>query len=138
VSLAFEESLRLIERDEGAPALVSYRAANPTHLSCLPVVVKMSHRALGLVHFYTADDREVRCFSLKKGKTLMEASACIDVHIMRNFIRGDVVSYADFRRYNGDKLKLMIDGRLKAETKKYIVNDGDIIEFFWHGQEKTM
>lgn len=45
-------------------------------------------------------------------------------------MRGDVIAFADFQRYNGDKLKLMIDGKLKTETKKYIVNDGDLIEFF--------
>ncbi|KAJ1433989.1 hypothetical protein B484DRAFT_446981, partial [Ochromonadaceae sp. CCMP2298] len=138
VSLVFEEKLRCLERDEGAGALEMYVLANPTHRSMLPVLVQQAQRAIGLLHFYTADNREVRCFALKKGRNIMEASAALGVHVMRNFIRGDVVSYEDFRRYKGDRLKIMIEGRLKAETKKYIVNDGDIIDFCWHGQEKTV
>jgi ribosome-binding ATPase YchF (GTP1/OBG family) len=50
--------------------------------------------------------------------------------VHRHFLRGEVIAFADFQRYGGDKLKLMIDGKLKTETKKYIVNDGDIIEYF--------
>ena len=47
-------------------------------------------------------------------------------------MRGDVVAYNDFHFYHGDRLKLMMEGKLKAETKKYTVNDGDIIEYFIH------
>jgi len=43
-----------------------------------------------------------------------------------------VIAFSDYERYKGDKLKLLIDAKLKSETKKYIVNDGDIIEFFTH------
>ena len=47
-------------------------------------------------------------------------------------MRGDVIAFSDYERFNGDRLKLMIEAKLKNETKKYIVNDGDIIEFFTH------
>ena len=50
----------------------------------------------------------------------------------RHFMRGDVIAFSDYERFNGDRLKLMIEAKLKNETKKYIVNDGDIIEFFNH------
>ncbi len=56
------------------------------------------------------------------------------VYYYRNFLRGEVIAFADYERYNGDKLKLLIDGKLKTETKKYIVNDGDIIEYFAHAK----
>ena len=52
------------------------------------------------------------------------------LYIYRNFLRAEVISATDYQRYGGDKLKLMIDGKLKSETKKYIVNDGDFIEYF--------
>jgi ribosome-binding ATPase YchF (GTP1/OBG family) len=49
---------------------------------------------------------------------------------LRHFLRGEVIPFADYQRYGGDRLKLMMDAKLKSETKKYIVNEGDIIEFF--------
>ena len=55
-------------------------------------------------------------------------------YINRNFLRGEVVSFNDFHFHGGDRLKVMMEGKLKAETKKYVVNDGDIIEFFWRGK----
>jgi len=51
----------------------------------------------------------------------------------RNFIRCDIVAFEDFHKCNGDKVKVILEGRLKSETKKYVMNDGDIIlEFFYH------
>ncbi len=46
-----------------------------------------------------------------------------------------MIGFADYERYKGNKLKLLMDGKLKSETKKYIVNDGDIIEFFTHAKK---
>ncbi len=46
-----------------------------------------------------------------------------------------MIGFADYERYKGDKLKLLMDGKLKSETKKYVVNDGDIIEFFTHAKK---
>eukprot|EP01032_Pedospumella_encystans_P009083 gene9083-10725_t len=132
ISLAFEENLRNIRTNEGMDAIHEYFAANPTHTSAKDTIVNLVHRNLGLIHFYTASEKEVKCWCVKQGKTIMECSAVVDVNIARNFLRGEVIAFADYERYKGDKLKLLMDGKLKSETKKYIVNDGDIIEFFTH------
>ena len=61
--------------------------------------------------------------------TFLNIFYCINA-IHRQFLRGEVIAFTDFQRYGGDKLKLLMDAKLKTETKKYIVNDGDIIEYF--------
>lgn len=50
----------------------------------------------------------------------------------RSFIRADVIAYEDYAANGGDKLRIRMAGKLKSETRKYVVNDGDIVEFFSH------
>jgi ribosome-binding ATPase YchF (GTP1/OBG family) len=58
------------------------------------------------------------------------------VATIRTFLRADVIGFTDFEEFRGDRLKLMMEGKLKNETKKYIVNDGDIVEYFTHNKKK--
>jgi ribosome-binding ATPase YchF (GTP1/OBG family) len=52
------------------------------------------------------------------------------VHGDRNFLRADVVAFEDYQKFQGDFLKLQMECKLRNEGRKYIVNDGDIIQFF--------
>lgn len=132
ISTKFEDAYGDIER---AGELDVYHAANPHHFSAIHSIVEESLRLHALIRFYTANELEVKCFLGKRGKMIVEVANLIDVFIARNFIRGDVVAFSDFQRFNGDKVKIMIEGKLKHETRKYMVNDGDIIEFHFHGKK---
>eukprot|EP01035_Chromulina_nebulosa_P016883 gene16883-22371_t len=57
------------------------------------------------------------------------AAAIVDINMARKFIRAEVISYRDFKKFNGDRDKLLTEKLIKVQGKKYIVNDGDIIEF---------
>jgi ribosome-binding ATPase YchF (GTP1/OBG family) len=124
---------------ESIEPLAAYKLANPTHKSCIPIVIKECYRALNLIHFYVlVPGRELTVYCLRQGATIVEAASKVDENIARNFIRGEVMIYDELRDLNGDKVKLMMTGGVKAQAKKYIVNDGDIIEFFYHGREKPL
>lgn len=43
-----------------------------------------------------------------------------------------MVGFEDYAANGGDRLKIRMAGKLKSETRKYVVNDGDIVEFFSH------
>lgn len=83
VSLIFEEEIRRIRYEEGLQALGEYFQANPTHRSCVELILTLTHRMLGLIHFYTASEKEVKSWCLKQGKTILESSAVVDVNITR-------------------------------------------------------
>jgi hypothetical protein len=83
ISLAFEEELRRIEREEGTEALLEYYSANPTHTSAVGTIVAESHRMLSLIHFYTVDERRVKRWCLRQGKSIQESAAVVDVNIAR-------------------------------------------------------
>ena len=83
VSLEFEQNLNRIEKEEGNEALCQYFAANPTHISAVQLILDETHRALQLIHFYTASEREVKCWCLKQGKTILESSSIVDINVTR-------------------------------------------------------
>lgn len=83
VSLQLEDSIREIARVEGPAGVQEYFAANPTHSSAVPTIIAEVHRALGVIHFYTTNEREVKCWCLKQGKTILESAAVVDVNISR-------------------------------------------------------
>lgn len=152
VSAVFEEKLYDLSL-QGRDVLMEYTQANATHVSALSQIISKAYSQMRIIHFYTATEKEVKCWCLRKGKSILESAECIDatvarctIHYMhlqiygylyginRSFLRGEVVSFNDFHFHGGDRLKVMMEGKLKAETKKYVVNDGDIIEFFWRGK----
>ncbi len=48
----------------------------------------------------------------------------------RNFMRVETIAFEEFLIFKGDRLKLNMDGKIRVEGRKYIVNDGDILDFF--------
>lgn len=58
-------------------------AANPTHLSALPKILRECHRALQLIHFYVSSSDLLRCYCLRYGKSNADASALVDTMIHR-------------------------------------------------------
>jgi ribosome-binding ATPase YchF (GTP1/OBG family) len=50
----------------------------------------------------------------------------------RNFVRVEVISYEHYHLYNGDRLKLKMDGLIRVEGRRYVINDGDILDFYFN------
>ncbi len=54
----------------------------------------------------------------------------------RNLIRGDIIEFEEFKLYDNDRydgvnteLKLVFDQKVRNKGKKYVINDGDLIDF---------
>ena len=58
--------------------------------------------------------------------TAVEGAGEIHTDLARGFVRGEVVSYADFRRV-GSMKEAKTHGVYRLEGKTYIVQDGDIM-----------
>ncbi len=84
------------------------------------------YRLLGLITFYTAGEPEAHAWPLRRGATALEAAARIHSDIARGFIRAEVVSYEDFAALKSDA-KVKEAGKLRLESKDYVMRDGDII-----------
>lgn len=131
VMVSIELEQRLVDEDE-AGTLADYFAINGTHRSGIPALLEAVHNGLKAIHYYTAAEDEVKCQLLRRGATVIEAAAKKNALIARSFIRADVITFEDFLLYGGDRLQLSMDGRVHAEGRRYVVNDGDMLEFLHH------
>ncbi|KAF0771409.1 hypothetical protein AaE_002452 [Aphanomyces astaci] len=85
------------------------------------------------MYYFTAGDKEVRCWTLRKGATAPQAAGVIHSDFERGFIKAEVVGFEDFKTLSeGDKKgmsKVKAAGKYRQEGKTYVVQDGDIIYF---------
>ncbi len=96
-----------------------------------PGLNRLARSAYGLLHlisFFTAGEKEVRAWTLRRGETALDAAGTIHTDFARGFIRAEVVdaptlieaaSYAAVSRL----------GRLRLEGRDYVMQDGDVVHF---------
>jgi len=92
--------------------------------SVLPRIIKTGYSALGLVHYFTASANEVRAWSVKKDTPAPKAAAVIHGDFEKHFISSDIYTFADFKEL-GSEANVRAAGKLRAEGRKYEVQDGD-------------
>jgi GTP-binding protein YchF len=91
-------------------------------------LIRAGYSLLGLETFLTAGEIEVRAWTIKKGSLAPQAAGVIHSDFERGFIRAEVMSFDDLFRLGSEKA-VKDAGLLRSEGKKYVVKDGDIIEF---------
>ena len=96
--------------------------------SGLDKLIRASYHLLGLQTYFTAGPKEVRAWTFKRG---MKAPACAGIihsDFEKGFIRAEVISFDDYKKYNGEK-GAKEAGKLRSEGKEYVMQDGDICLF---------
>lgn len=91
-------------------------------------LVASAYHTLGLISYFTTGPQETRAWTISKGATAAEAAGEIHSDIQRGFIRAEVVTMEDIVAYDG-RAGAREAGKLRAEGRDYIVQDGDIMLF---------
>jgi GTP-binding protein YchF len=91
-------------------------------------VIRAAYRLLGLQTYFTAGEKEVRAWTVKKGATAPQAAGVIHTDFERGFIRAETVAYDDYIKYRGEA-GAKEQGKLRLEGKDYIVKEGDVLHF---------
>ncbi len=91
-------------------------------------VIRAGYKLLGLQTYFTAGEKEVRAWQVKKGATAPQAAGVIHTDFERGFIRAETIAYDDYIRYKGEA-GARDAGRLRLEGKEYIVKEGDVLHF---------
>jgi len=94
--------------------------------SALEEVVRRLSDELGLISFFTAGDKETRAWSLRRGRTALEAAETIHTDIARGFIRAEVIRWEDLVEA-GSHAEAARRGLQRLEGKTYFVQDGDVL-----------
>ena len=91
-------------------------------------LIKQCYHTLGLISYFTTGSKETRAWTIKRGSKGPEAGAAIHTDFRDNYIRAQVVSFADLASV-GSIAGAREAGKLRIEGKEYVVSDGDVIEF---------
>lgn len=91
-------------------------------------VIRAAYNLLGLQTYFTAGEKEVRAWTIKKGDTAPQAAGVIHTDFERGFIRAEVIAYQDFIDNKGHK-GAQEAGKMRLEGKDYVVEDGDVMLF---------
>jgi GTP-binding protein YchF len=107
--------------------LSSYGLVEPA----LATLARECYRLLGLQSYFTAGEKEIRAWTIRKGAMGPEAAGVIHTDFEKGFIRAQVYSVDDLDKY-GSEAAIKAAGRLRIEGKEYVVQDGDIMLFLFN------
>lgn len=127
VSGAIESELSALDESERAEMLEAYGLTEPT----LNNLIRSAYKLLGLQSYFTAGEKEIRAWTVRVGATAPQAAAVIHTDFERGFIRANVYTLADLEKYESEA-GIRSAGKLRAEGKEYIMQDGDIIHFLFN------
>ena len=94
-------------------------------------VIRAGYELLGLQTYFTAGEKEVRAWTIPVGATAPQAAGVIHTDFERGFIRAETIAYEDYIEYGGEQGAKKA-GKLRAEGKDYVVQDGDILHFLFN------
>ncbi len=114
------------EADRGE-LLASYGLEEPA----LATLARECYRLLGLQSYFTAGEKEIRAWTIRKGALAPEAAGVIHTDFEKGFIRAQVYTVGDLDQY-GSEAAIKAAGKLRMEGKEYVVQDGDIMHFLFN------
>ena len=101
------------------------------HEPGLDRVIRAAYDLLGLQTYFTAGIKEVRAWTIHKGDTAPQAAGVIHTDFERGFIRAQTIGFEDFVAFKGEK-GAQEAGKMRAEGKDYVVQDGDVMNFLFN------
>jgi hypothetical protein len=94
--------------------------------SALEDVAERLKESLGLITFFTIGPTEARAWTLRGGRTALDAAAEIHTDIARGFIRCEVIAWSDLVDA-GTRAEVRKRGLERLEGKDYVVREGDVL-----------
>jgi GTP-binding protein YchF len=91
-------------------------------------LIRGTYSLLGLQTYFTAGEKEVRAWTIKKGWKAPQAAGVIHTDFEKGFIKAEVVSYDDLARL-GSTAAAREAGKYRLEGKDYVFQDGDVTLF---------
>jgi GTP-binding protein YchF len=105
------------------------------HERGLDALARAGFHTLKLQTYLTAGPKEARAWVIHHGDTAPRAAGVIHTDFEKNFIKAEVVSFADLTEA-GSMAAAKAAGKVRIEGKDYVMVDGDVVEFR-HGAAKS-
>lgn len=91
-------------------------------------LIRSAYDLLTLQTYFTAGEKEVRAWTIRRGFTAPQAAGVIHTDFEKGFIRAEVISFDDYSELRSEAAAKDA-GKLRVEGKEYVVQDGDVMHF---------
>ena len=124
ISAQIEAEMALLDGDERTEFLESLGLEEPG----LNRLIHAGYDLLDLQTYFTCGPKEARAWTIRKGWTAPQAAGVIHGDFEKGFIRAETITYEDYVAHNGEA-GAKDAGKMRAEGKDYVVQDGDVMHF---------
>ena len=125
ISAAIEAQIAELESAEDREVFLEEYGLTESGLNKL---LRASYHLLDLITYFTAGEKEVRAWTIKKGWKAPQAAGVIHTDFEKGFIRAEVIKLPDYQQYKTEQA-CKEAGKMAVEGKDYTVHDGDIMHF---------
>lgn len=91
-------------------------------------LIKRGFDLLGLQTYFTAGEKEIKAWTIRKGWTAPQAAGVIHGDFEKGFIKAETTSWKDLIEHIG-WAGAKSSGKVRLEGKDYVVQDGDVMIF---------
>ena len=91
-------------------------------------LVRATYTLLDLITFFTAGEKEVKAWTIRRGTAAPQAAGEIHSDFERGFIRAEIIGYDDYIEAGGET-QAKARGTMRVEGKDYVMADGDVAHF---------
>ena len=91
-------------------------------------LIHAAYRLLDLITYFTAGEKEVRAWTIRRGTCAPEAAGEIHSDFVKHFIRAEVIPFETYVAVGGEQ-GAKEKGQMRVEGKDYVVQDGDVMHF---------
>jgi GTP-binding protein YchF len=121
---AMEAEIALLPKEERADFLSAMNASEPG----LNRLIREAYKLLGLFTYFTAGEKEVRAWTIRKGMKAPQAAGVIHTDFEKGFIRAETYHCEDLFQLKSEQA-VKDAGKYRLEGKDYQVKDGDVLFF---------
>src|SRR5690606_5523454 len=125
VCVAIAAEIAELESEEARQAFIPEYGLTDPGLSKL---TRASNSLLDLITYFTAGEKEVRAWTIKKGWKAPQAAGVIHSDFEKGFIKAEVIKLSDYQIFKSEQA-CREAGKMAIEGKEYTVEDGDIMHF---------
>lgn len=125
ISAGIEADIAELEDEEDRAVFLEDMGLNEPGLHKM---IRASYKLLDLITYFTAGEKEVRAWTVRRGAKAPEAAGEIHSDFEKGFIRAEVIKYQDMVDY-GSEAAVKEAGKMAVEGKEYVVQDGDVMHF---------
>jgi len=127
ISAQIEEEISQLDDDEATMFLDEMGLEE----AGLDRLIRAGYELLHLETYFTVGPKEARAWTIRVGTAAPQAAGVIHGDFEKGFIRAETIAFDDYIACGGET-KARETGKLRAEGKGYVVQDGDVMHFLFN------